>query len=529
MRQSSIAAASSIQPLKRRARASPSVRTPTGAMGPMLSSIVAVAVCGRRFMRACSVDAPSGTTRSRPKTFPPAPEPLRAAGRGRSTFMRPDPSTETRAGPRVAALLERERELAVFAARLADARTGEARPVVMEGPAGIGKTRLLDEARAAAAGIGLRRAARARRRAGARFRFRGRAPAARATPGGRGPDERAELFAGAAGLAEAVIAPPSAGAAPAGDLARGAPRPLLAAAQPLGAGAAARRRRRPAVGRRAVAALPAPPGAAPGGLPVAMVATRRRVRRAPSRSCWTVWCSRRRCCDRRRCRAPRSPRSCGRRLGEDAAPDLCDACHESARGNPFLLGELLLELEGDDRPRADPRRSTRPPSARSGRPGSRRPCCCGWAGSGRTARLARAPRCSARRPATAGGRAGGAGAGEAGALADALTELGVLSPGGPCGSRTRSCAAPSTRTSRRRAGALHRRAAELLGADPEHAAVHLLATDPAGDRQTVAALARPPARRWRAAPPTAPSRTCGGRSPSRPSPRPEPSCCSTSP
>ena len=36
------------------------------------------------------------------------------------------------------------------------------------------------------------------------------------------------------------------------------------------------------------------------------------------------------------------------RLGEDAPAELCDACHESSRGNPFLLGELLLEL-GHDR------------------------------------------------------------------------------------------------------------------------------------------------------------------------------------
>lgn len=36
------------------------------------------------------------------------------------------------------------------------------------------------------------------------------------------------------------------------------------------------------------------------------------------------------------------------RPSEGAPAQLCDACHESSRGIPFLLGELLLEL-GDDR------------------------------------------------------------------------------------------------------------------------------------------------------------------------------------
>jgi len=53
-------------------------------------------------------------------------------------------------------LLERDEQLARIEAALADARTGRGRFVVVEGPAGIGKTALLAEARTAAAEGGMR-------------------------------------------------------------------------------------------------------------------------------------------------------------------------------------------------------------------------------------------------------------------------------------------------------------------------------------------------------------------------------------
>jgi DNA replication protein DnaC len=53
-------------------------------------------------------------------------------------------------------LLERNDELARIASALADARTGHGRFVVIEGPAGIGKTALLAAARTEAAESGLR-------------------------------------------------------------------------------------------------------------------------------------------------------------------------------------------------------------------------------------------------------------------------------------------------------------------------------------------------------------------------------------
>src|SRR5437762_11706059 len=53
-------------------------------------------------------------------------------------------------------LLERNDELARIESALADARTGRGRFVVVEGPAGIGKTALLAAARTAAAEGGMR-------------------------------------------------------------------------------------------------------------------------------------------------------------------------------------------------------------------------------------------------------------------------------------------------------------------------------------------------------------------------------------
>ena len=69
--------------------------------------------------------------------------------------MNPDPLSQPGADARVAVLLEPEGDLAVLGGLLADARAGEGRLAVIEGPAGIGKTRLLEEARAAADGLGL--------------------------------------------------------------------------------------------------------------------------------------------------------------------------------------------------------------------------------------------------------------------------------------------------------------------------------------------------------------------------------------
>ena len=53
-------------------------------------------------------------------------------------------------------LLERERELAVISEALERARTGDGAVLLAEGPAGIGKTALLEQARSRATGLGMR-------------------------------------------------------------------------------------------------------------------------------------------------------------------------------------------------------------------------------------------------------------------------------------------------------------------------------------------------------------------------------------
>src|SRR5918998_5977960 len=53
-------------------------------------------------------------------------------------------------------LLEREGELAALGGLLAAARAGSGRLLLIEGPAGIGKSSLLEEARPGAAGLGIR-------------------------------------------------------------------------------------------------------------------------------------------------------------------------------------------------------------------------------------------------------------------------------------------------------------------------------------------------------------------------------------
>ncbi|MCW3063352.1 MAG: transcriptional regulator, LuxR family, partial [Solirubrobacterales bacterium] len=60
------------------------------------------------------------------------------------------------AGVTVGSLLERDRELAALTALVGEAAAGQARLVLIEGPRGIGKTRLLGEAREWAAADGFR-------------------------------------------------------------------------------------------------------------------------------------------------------------------------------------------------------------------------------------------------------------------------------------------------------------------------------------------------------------------------------------
>jgi len=403
--------------------------------------------------------------------------------------MNPDPVSPLGADARVAVLLEREGDLALLGGLLADARAGEGRLAVIEGPAGIGKTRLLEEARAAADGLGL---AVLHARGGELERDFGFGVVRQLLEprvAGAGGSERAELFAGAARLAEAVIAPQSAAAPPTGDLSHAALHglywlvvnltersPLLVAVDDLQwvDGPSLR------FLHYLVMRL--------DGVPVAIVASLRSGEASPEPELLDglmLEAEVLRPAALSRAAVASIVRG---RLGEDAPPELCDACHESSRGNPFLLGELLREL-GHDRGAASeldpaavrrlgPRRIAKSVLLRVGRLGpDARALARALAVLGEADELSNVAVLARLEPAAAR------------ALADALTELGVLSPGRPVRFAhpvVRTAIYQDTPASER--APMQRRAAELVAGDPEQAAVHLLAADPHGDPQTVVML-----------------------------------------
>ena len=158
---------------------------------------------------------------------------------------------------RVVTLLERDAELAALDEVVAAAAAGQGRFVLIEGPAGIGKTGLLADLRERAAGAGLRVLSARVGRARARVRLRRRAPALRARGGGRGRP-RGRGRAGRRGVRQPRRRRR-------GRVVRGAPRALLAHAQPRRGRPAAARGRRPALGRPRVGALPRLPREAARG------------------------------------------------------------------------------------------------------------------------------------------------------------------------------------------------------------------------------------------------------------------------
>ena len=403
--------------------------------------------------------------------------------------MSSDPLPQTVAGARATALFERGGDLALLGGLLADARAGEGRLAVIEGPAGIGKTRLLDEARAAADGLGLEvlHARGGELEHGFGFGVVRQLLEPRVAVAGE--SERAELFAGAAHLAETVIAPPSAATAAPGDLSQAALHglywlvvnltersPLLVAVDDLQwVDVPSLRFLHYLVVRLE-------------GVPVAIVATLRTGEASPEPELLDGLMLAAQVL-RPAALSHTAVMSIVRgRLGEDAPPELCDACHESSRGNPFLLSELLLELEQERRAAVEldpavvrglgPRRIAKSVLLRVGRLGP----------DARALAQALAVLGEADEPSQASALAGLEPAAAA-ALADALTELGVFAPGRPVRFAhpvVRAAIYLDTPASER--ARMRRRAAELLAGDPEQAAVHLLAADPHGDPQIVVML-----------------------------------------
>jgi class 3 adenylate cyclase/DNA-binding CsgD family transcriptional regulator len=112
----------------------------------------------------------------------------------------PEPASGV-AGRRPAPLLEREADLAALRALIEAARDGNGRFAVIEGSAGIGKTRLLAEARAIGAAMGLRVLSARGGELEREFAFGIVRQLFEPLLASASADERAELLAGAAGLA----------------------------------------------------------------------------------------------------------------------------------------------------------------------------------------------------------------------------------------------------------------------------------------------------------------------------------------
>jgi DNA-binding CsgD family transcriptional regulator len=179
------------------------------------------------------------------------------------------------------------------------------------------------------------------------------------------------------------------------------------------------------------------------------------------------------------------------RFGSDAAPEFVAACYAATGGNPFLVGELLAALESDRVP------ATAKSAARVERIG---PETVSRAVLARVSRLGAAARALTDALAVLGGRGelryvaslAGIPVATAAMDADALAQIGVLRPARPLAfvhplvnAALYGAIAPGRRA------LLHRAAARLIDADgagPELAAIHLLNAEPAGEQWVVDVL-----------------------------------------
>jgi DNA-binding CsgD family transcriptional regulator len=392
------------------------------------------------------------------------------------------------------ALLERETELAELEVALEDARGGVGRLVLIEGAAGIGKTRLLGEARRAAADSGMRVLTARGTELERDFPFALVRQLFESALKELEPTERAELLAGAAAPAGRVIGLGEAGPDSLADssfatlnalywltsnLAEGRPT-LLAVDDAHWSDLPSLRFFRFMLPRLedlpvlvAITARPPAADAAPEllGELLADPATSLIRPRGLSREGVAELVS--------------------ASLDSGAHEDFVAACHEATGGNPFMLRELLSELVAEDaRGSAEDAvlvRDVAPSSVQR-------------AVLVRLARLPAGAHDLARAVAILGDDVPIAEAAELAGLppaaaadnADALTGAGILDPGRPL-----RFVHPLLRTAvyADMAGgvkaAAHARAAALLeehGAEPERIAVHLLATDPGADPQVVALL-----------------------------------------
>ena len=388
-------------------------------------------------------------------------------------------------------LLERDAELAACAAALRDGAGGRGGLVLVEGAPGAGKTRLLATATADARAAGMRVLA-ARAAEGERaFAFGVVRQLLGPVLARANEADRARLLSGPAAPAAPAL-DPTAGPTDAGDgplhglfwlvVALAAQAPLAVVVDDLHWADDASRTLLAFLGRRVdglaltllLAARPLEPGAPPGVLD--------ELAGEPS-------------AHRLRPRAL-SPDAVGvlvrDRLGA-ADPAFVDACHRASAGNPFLVGELLGELEAE---RVAPTVDAAAAVARLRPEGVMR------ALAGRIARLDPDAAALAQALAILGDDADRDGlAAFAGLTPDEgdrraaeLTRLGLLAT--TTGDRLAFAhpllrAAVRERLTRDERAARHARAAALLAADPatrERAALHLLEVPPRGDATAFAVL-----------------------------------------
>jgi DNA-binding CsgD family transcriptional regulator len=407
---------------------------------------------------------------------------------------RPEGEMATRTQP---ALLEREAELDELGSALAAAGRGEGRLVLVEGDAGIGKSRLLDAASDAARRGGMQvlncRGTELERDFPFGLVAQLFGPALRALDDG----ERGEVLDEAAQPAGPIVGvqPATAGADEAGDPSFQALNALfwltsnLAERTPLLLAVDDAQWSDQASLRFLAFLLPRL-----GDLPVALAVAVRTGESASEAGLLEQLSSDPVAVVLRP--APLSRDSVAelvrRDLAGDASSRFCTACEEASGGNPFMLSELLRALRADRSLGAD----AEAPEVRKLAPQSIQRSVLA-----RLARLTADARGLARATAVLGDDAevrdaaelAGLDAPAAGRAADALESAGILEKGRPLRfvhPLLRNAVEADLSGAER--NELHGRAATQLlhrGADPERVAVHILATDPAADPRLTETLA----------------------------------------